>query len=337
MDDLEKWVKDYSEKNGLKYQETIFKALKFYKKFVEEGKSEYYDLGKKLNEFIKENQNTLFKKETSTISIERNKEKGLLQTEVLEDVDKKERYLKSIDNISSNLINIILSENTVILKIYDSDKVVASGVISFENLAESGAKYVFVHYIRISSGDYRKIYPMIEKKIESVAEKFGAHRIDRVISSEAINSFKNLGYNEVYKNYYLRIKTDKRNYNLGEYEKVSRHSVGSKYVPIFKMCPDRFQIQNAMNRLYRFTTEKGRFYAQISIKDSNASAKLYFDRSKLGKVEYTKSVYYTLIKYFNKANVKNLYTLMDQRHINVVGSIDSARKIKEWVWIRKLL
>ncbi|AAK80309.1 hypothetical protein BJV85_001532 [Clostridium acetobutylicum] len=336
MDELEKWVKGYSEKKGVSYQETIIKALKFYRKFVEDGKVEYYDLGKKLNEFIKENHIILSSVDDNIDKAIETHRKESFSVDIVQEVDKKEKYLKSMDNISSSLINIILSDKTIILRMYEDAIELASSIVSFENLGTVDAKYVFVHYIKVNPS-YKKAYQIIEKGIADVARKFGARRIDRVVADTAVNGFKNIGYNELYRNYYLKINIDKRNYNFSEYEKSSRHHISSRYTAVFRMYPEGFEEKAAMNKLYKFTTKRGKFYAQIAIREDKASAKLYFDKNKLDKADYTQSVYYTLVNYLNKSNVKNLYTLIEQRHINVIGSIDNARKIKEWVWIRKLL
>ncbi|PJI09692.1 MULTISPECIES: hypothetical protein [Clostridium] len=334
MDELEKWIKDYSLKKGVNYEKTIIEALKFYREFIEGNGHKYYNLGKKLKGFIDENAEELLKVSKDTKAF-KGDEHGTIRFQCIQNFDEKERYLKSMENINSNLINIILNDRTIILKGLQNEKNISSAIISFENFGTNEAKYAFVHYLRVLNSKYKKIYPAIESEIINLAKKFGVNRIDRVVSDDLLSNFKSMGYTELYRNCYLRI--DNNNCNLVEYEKEVKHRVGSRYVPIFKMCPNRFEEKDNVNELYRFTMRAGKFYAQINIKGDKAFGKLYLDKDKLNKASYIKYLYYTIISYIKKNNIKNLYTLIDKRHINVLGSIENARKIKEWVWIRKLL
>lgn len=336
MDELKKWIKDYSLRKGVNYDETIIEALKFYKEFTERNGQKYYNLGKKLKEFIDENAQDSLKVSKGTETFKR-EEHGTIRFECIQNFDEKEKYLKNMENINSNLINIILNDRTIILKALQNEKNISSAIISFENFDTKEAKYAFVHYLRVLNSKYKKMHLAIENEIINLAKRFGVNRIDRVVSYDMLSDFKNMGYTELYRNCYLRIDTNNKNCDLVEYEREVKHHVSNRYIPIFKMCPERFEEKDNMNGLYKFNMSAGKFYAQINVKEDKAFCKLYLDKDKLNKTLYVSDLYCTIINYIKKNNIKNLYTLIDKRHINVLGSIENARKIKEWVWIRKLL
>lgn len=365
MKDMEEWAREYSVKTGMQYEEIVNRALKIYKESIDNNVSiNDYRAGKELRSFLNNitkiyNENK--HKEESTGSnrvkdqkegpkknnIKNNadapnkvevKEKPKMSCEVIEKSDEKENYLKGIQNLNPDLMNVVLSENTYVLKMLQNKVIYATAIISFEKDEKNFDKYAFIHYVDFLNNKYKKLYSNIEKEIVEIAKKNNVNNIDRIVNGEYIEQFKSLSYKEIYKNYSIRLNIENSKLRgINEYAKNTRNHVSSKCVPIFKMCPERFKESAEPNSLYKFSTTYGKFYAKVNIKDEKCYARLYLDESKINRIAYLKNVYYTFVNDLYKNGIKIIYTLVGGKHINILKGSCDITIIKEWVWIRKSL
>lgn len=353
MNDIEEWVKEYSSKTGMVYEDIVKKALKFYREMIENNESiSDYRAGKELRIFLNSIKNIYDKTSIKNESAVENKVKGKVEPqnkvmpkekpkiscEVIEKSDEKENYLKSIQNLNPDLMNIILSEKTYVLKMLQDKVTYATAIISFEKDEKDFQQYAFIHYIDFTDNKYKKLYSNIEKEIMEIARKNNVNNIDRIVNGEYIEQFKSLGYTEMYKNYSIKLNIENsRLRGINEYTKNNRNHVSSKCIPIFKMYPKRFKENTDPNSLYKFSTTYGKFYAKVTIKNEKCYARLYLDENKINRIAYLKNVYYTFVNDLYKNGIKIIYTLVGQKHINILKSNCDMTTTKEWVWIRKSL
>lgn len=353
MNDIEEWVKEYSSKTGMAYEDIVNKALKFYREKVENNESiSDYRAGRELRNFLNNIKNIYDKTSIKDESAVENKvkskaepqnkvmpkEKPRISCEVIEKSDEKENYLKGIQNLNPDLMNIILSERTYVLKMLQDKVNYATAIISFEKDEKDFQQYAFIHYVDFTDNKYKKLYSNIEKEIMEITKKNDVNNIDRIVDGEYIDQFKSLGYTERYKNYSIKLNIENsRLRGINEYTKNNRNHVSSKCIPIFKMCPERFKENTDPNNLYKFSTTYGKFYAKVNIKNEKCYARLYLDENKINRIAYLKNVYYTFVNDLYKNGIKIIYTLVGQKHINILKSNCDVTTIKEWVWIRKSL
>lgn len=364
MKDMEEWIRDYGIKTGMTYEEIVKKALEFYKESIDSNMSiSDYKAGKELRSFLNKikdiysgtssrvaanikgenvSQNKINNNSNSSNSDSKTKvlpkEGPKISCEVIEKSDEKESYLKGIQNLNPDLMNIILSEKTYVLKMLQNKATYATAIISFEKDEKDFQQYAFIHYVDFSDNKYKKLYSNIEKEIVEIAKKNNVNNIDRIVNGEYIEQFRSIGYKEMYKNYSIKLNIENsRLRGINEYAKNSRNHVSSKCVPIFKMCPKRFKENEDPNSLYKFSTSYGKFYAKITIKNEKCYAKLYLDENKINRIAYLKNVYYTFVNDLYKNGIKIVYTLVGEKHINILKSNCDVAIIKEWTWIRKSL
>lgn len=365
MKDIEEWAREYSTKSGMPYEEIVNRALKIYKESIDNGMSiSDYRAGKELRSFLNNITKIYNKNNTKEESIGSNKAKGQEEVvvenkiknntdsqnkvitketpkigcEVIEKSDEKENYLKGIQNLNPDLMNVVLSENTYVLKMLQNKVIYATAIISFEKDEKDFGQYAFIHYVDFVENKYKKLYSNIEKEIIEIAKKNNVNNIDRIVNGEYIEQFKSLGYKEMYKNYSIRLNIENsRLRGINEYAKNARNHVSSKCIPIFKMCPQRFKESAEPNSLYKFSTTYGKFYAKITIKSEKCYARLYLDENKINRISYLKNVYYTFVNDLYKNGIKIIYTLIGDQHINILKGSCDITVIKEWVWIRKSL
>lgn len=353
MNDIEEWIKVYSSKTGMTYEDIVNKALKFYKEKVENNQNiSDYRAGRELRNFLNrikniydetsiKNESTVESKLKSKVESKNkvvSKQKPKISCEVIEKSDEKENYLKSIQNINPDLMNIILSEKTYVLKMLQDKANYATAIISFEKDEKDFQQYAFIHYVDFTDNKYKKLYSNIEKEIMEIAKKNSVNNIDRIVNGEYIEQFKSLGYTEMYKNYSIKLNIESSKVRgINEYAKNTRNHISSKCIPIFKMCPKRFKESEDPNSLYKFSTNYGKFYAKIIVKNEKCYARLYLDESKINRIAYLKNVYYTFVNDLYKNGIKIIYTLVGQKHINILKSNCDVAILKEWIWIRRSL
>lgn len=365
MNDMEEWAKEYSTKTGMQYEEIVNKALKIYKESIDNDMSIIdYRAGKELRSFLNNitkiynkskykeestNSNKVkgqeegptenkIKKNTNDTNKVITKENPKMSCEVIEKSDEKENYLKGIQNLNPDLMNVVLSENTYVLKMLQNKVIYATSIISFEKDEKNFGQYAFIHYVDFVENKYKKLYSNIEKEIIEIAKKNNVNNIDRIVNGEYIEQFKSLGYKEMYKNYSIRLNIENsRLRGINEYAKNVRNHVSSKCIPIFKMCPQRFKESAEPNSLYKFSTTYGKFYAKITVKGEKCYARLYLDENKINRISYLKNVYYTFVNDLYKNGIKIIYTLIGGQHINILKGSCDITIIKEWAWIRKSL
>lgn len=361
MSDIENWIREYVSKTGITYEEVVKKALEFYKESLENNiEVSDYKAGRELRNFIN-NIKRIYSKPADSKSQIHNKtenkqedkvKKDIVQPnkvvpkeapskvscEIIEKSDEKENYLKGIQNVNPDLMNVILSERTYVLKMMQNKVNYATSIISFEKDEKDFQQYAFIHYVDFLDNKYKKLYSNIEKEIVEIAKKNNVNNVDRIINGEYIEQFKSIGYKEMYKNYSIKINIENsRLRGINEYAKNARNHVSSKCIPIFKMGPKRFKENAEPNSLYKFSTSYGKFYAKIVMKNEKCYAKLYLDENKINRITYLKNVYYTFINDLYKNGVKIIYTLVGQKHINILKSNCDVTTMKEWIWIRKSL
>lgn len=353
---MEKWAREYSVKAGINYDDLVNAALEMYKKNVENGTVNDYLIGREVRTFLDRLRRVYGEREGQPEVRERIKQpessneevkvpsapkkpipKQDSLCEVLEKSEDKETYIKSMPNISADLINIILSERTYILNILYDKEICCSAVISIEEAVRSSPKYIFIHSIEFSDDKYKKLYGNVEKEIINISEKYKVNNIDRIINGQYLEQFKTMGYKEMYRNYSIRLKVEKSARRVSEYEKNLRDHVSSKCSPSFRMYPNRFKENSDSSNLYKYSTSYGRFYAKLNIKNEKCYLKLYIDENKFDRILYLKGVYYTLINDLYKNGVKIVYTLVGQKHINILKTAANVEVLKEWIWIRKSL
>lgn len=365
MSDIEDWVREYVVKTGITHEEVVKKALEFYKESVENNiEFSDYKAGKELRNFFynirriyseaansksqfhgkdQKAEESKIKNDTvsknKVVTKESPKENSFkVSCEIIEKSDEKENYLKGIQNVSPDLMSVILSEETYVLKMIQNKVNYATAIISFEKDEKDLQQYAFIHYVDFLDSKYKKLYSNIEKEIIEIAKKNNVNNVDRIVNGEYIEQFKSIGYREIYKNYSIKINIENsRLRGINEYAKNTRNHVSSKCVPIFRMGPKRFKENAEPNSLYKFSTSYGKFYAKITIKNEKCYAKLYLDENKINRITYIKNVYYTFINDLYKNGVKIIYTLVGQKHINILKSNCDVTTIKEWIWIRKSL
>lgn len=365
MKDIEEWAREYSIKTGTKYEEIVSRALKIYKESVDNDVSiNDYRAGKELRSFLNNitkiyNENKHKEKSTGSNEVKNReeqvpdnkvkdnsnsqnkvatKENAKMSCEIIEKSDEKESYLKGIQNLNPDLMNVVLSENTYVLKMLQNKVVYATAIISFEKDEKNLGQYAFIHYVDFVENKYKKLYSNIEKEIIEMAKKNNVNKIDRIVNGEYIEQFRSLGYKEMYKNYSIKVNIENSKLRgINEYAKNTRNHVSSKCIPVFKMCPERFKESAEPNSLYKFSTTYGKFYAKIVIKSEKCYARLYLDENKINRIAYLKNVYYTFVNDLYKNGIKIIYTLVGGQHINILKGSCDITTIKEWVWIRKSL
>lgn len=366
MKDMEEWAREYSAKTGMAYEEIVSRALKIYRESVDNNISiNDYRAGKELRSFLNNitkiyNGNKYSEENKVSNKVKSHQEEGIVENksknnsdlqrksvtkenpkmscEVIEKSDEKEVYLKGIQNLNPDLMNVVLSEKAYVLKMLQNKVVYATAIISFEKNEENFEQYAFIHYVDFLDNKYKKLYSNIEKEIIEIAKKNNVNNIDRIVNGEYIEQFKNLGYKEVYRNYSIKLNIENsRLRGINEYAKNARNHVSSKCIPIFKMYPERFKETAEPNSLYKFSTTYGKFYAKITIKNEKCYARLYLDENKINRIAYLKNVYYTLVNDLYKNGIKMIYTLIGGKHINILKGSCDITIIKEWVWIRKSL
>lgn len=357
MSNIENWAREYSKEKGMTYEEIVELSLEFYKENVENNMIENYTLGKefiklfgkaievygrKYNEAQKANPKVTPKVTPKDKQLEEPQEANTNKSlksgcEVLEKVDEKEKYLKSIPNLNSDLMNVILSDKTYVLRMVHDGKNYGSALISIEESKRKVPIYTFIHYIDFVDNKYKKLYSDMENEIIVISKKYEVNNVDRIIDGKYMEQFRSLGYSELYKNYNVKFNIENKIRGVNEYEKNLKGHVSSKFVPMFKMVPERFKEKSDVGDLYKFSTNNGKFYAKINIKNEKCYLKLYLEEDRQQSIMYIKNVYYTILNDLYKNGVKIVYTLVGQKHINILKTLGDVNILKEWIWVRRSL
>ncbi len=313
---------------NLNEEELRIKAIEFYNKYKKDEEilrliqsKEFIDTLSKLYNLINRNSNRITIKNYSSI-------------------EDKKRILEEKYNMNQYKF-IALSDKSEIIEVYDSNKVVAYALISYENELDFG-KYEFLHFIGFINNEDSKYYKKFEKLIMQKLKNKSTLYFDRIISfkydekkdQRALEEINDMGYMCIWKNckIELNIKECVKLPIEGYIKKIK--NIGIDYMVIGKVIPKRFE--NKSN-IYEGSLEKGNFFFNIVNNQDKAFVNFYIYNGKIEDKNYIKEVYELTFKFLSEHNISKVVTFIPPENIMLLSNTTDVNILQNIYWLRKQL
>lgn len=309
-------------------EELKIKAIEFYNKY------------RKDEEILKLIQNKEFVDTISKLYNLMNGNYNKVSIKSYANIQDKKRIMKEKHNINKYSF-IVLSDKSEIIEIYDSNKVVAYALISYESEPDFG-KYSFLHFIGFENNEDGKYYKKFEKIIMQKLKDKSIVYFDRTISFQyddnreknILEEINDMGYMCIWKNckVELNIKACIKLSVEGDMRKVEH--IDSDYTGIGKVIPTRFENRN---NIYEGSLEEGKFFVNVINRQDKAFVNLYIYNGKIEDKNYIKQAYELTIKFLAEHNINELVTFISPANIILLSSNINLNTLEKIYWLRKQL
>jgi hypothetical protein len=309
-------------------EELKIKAIEFYNKY------------RKDEEILKLIQNKEFVDTVSKLYNLMNGNYNKVSIKSYANIQDKKRIMKEKHNINKYSF-IVLSDKSEIIEIYDSNKVVAYALISYESEPDFG-KYSFLHFIGFENNEDSKYYKKFEKIIMQKLKDKSIVYFDRTISFQyddnreknILEEINDMGYMCIWKNckVELNIKDCIKLSVEGDMRKVEH--IDSDYTGIGKVIPTRFENRN---NIYEGSLEEGKFFVSVINRQDKAFVNLYIYNGKIEDKNYIKQAYELTIKFLAEHNINELVTFISPANIILLSNNINLNTLEKIYWLRKQL
>lgn len=316
--------------NNLLEEELKIKAIEFYNKYKKDEEilrliqsKEFVDILSKLYNLINTNANT---------------NKTLIKT--YRNIEDKKNIMEEKYPMNQYRF-IVLNNKSEIIEIYDSNKVVAYALISYESEIDFG-QYTFLHFISFINNEDSKYYKKFEKLIMQKLKSKSILYFDRTISFQhddnkdesALEEIKNRGYMCIWKNCKIELNIEDciKLPLKANIKKVQEIDID--YTAMGKIIPTRFE--NKSN-IYEGSLEKGKFFINVINKQDKAFVNFYIYNGKIEDKDYIKQAYEATFKFLSEHNINKLVTFISPENIIVLNNSININILQNIYWLRKQL
>lgn len=314
-------------RNGVAEEELKIKAVEFYNKY------------KKDEEILKHIQSKEFVDTISKLYNLINRDNNKITIKSYSSMEDKKRVMEEKYNMNQYKF-IVLSDKSEIIELYESNKVIAYALISYESELDFG-KYAFLHFVGFVDDKNGKYYKMFEKLIMQKLKNKSILYFDRTISFQynnkdegALEEIKSMGYMCIWKNckIELNIKECSRLPIEGNLKKVQ--AIDIDYTGIGKIIPIRFENKSS---IYEGSLEKGKFFVNVINKQERAFVNFYIYNGKIEDKNYIKQAYQLTFKFLSEHNINKLVTFISPENIILLNNTINFDIVQNIYWLRKQL